>query len=137
MWGCELLGTALLLAGGLSAVFLDFGPGSPVARAVPSISLRFLLTGTVFAGTGSLVALSPVGRLSGAHLNPAVTIAFYLQRKVHVHDLLGYVAAQLLGALVAAAGLRLAWGVRRPRCMTVRPSRGAGSAAPTRRCSRR
>ena len=109
-WLCEFLGTALLLGGGLSAVFLDFGPGSPVAAHLHSTSARLLLTGLLFAGSGSLVALSPLGRRSGAHLNPAVTLAFWTQRKVHPHDLAGYVTAQLAGALGAAAVLRLVWG---------------------------
>ncbi|MDP9094630.1 MAG: aquaporin [Actinomycetota bacterium] len=109
-WLCELLGTGTLLAGGLSAVFLDFGPSSPVAAHVPSTSARLLITGLLFAGTGSLVALSPAGRRSGAHLNPAVTFAFWTQRKVHPHDLAGYIVAQLLGALAACAVLRIAWG---------------------------
>jgi aquaporin Z len=109
-WLCEYAGTALLLAGGLSAVFLDIGPHSPVAPVLPSSSARLLLTGLLFAGTGSLVALSPIGRRSGAHLNPAVTLAFWTQRKVHPHDLAGYVIAQVLGAITACALLRLAWG---------------------------
>jgi aquaporin Z len=109
-WFCEYAGTALLLLGGLSAVFLDFGPGSPVATHVASASVRRLMTGVLFAGTGSLVAVSPLGRISGAHLNPAVTLAFWTQRKVHPHDLAGYVVAQLLGALSAAALLYAAWG---------------------------
>ena len=109
-WLCEYAGTALLLAGGLSAVFLDFGPSSPVATHVPSMSARLLLTGLLFAGTGSLVALSPLGRRSGAHLNPAVTLAFWTQGKVHPHDVAGYIVFQLLGAFTACLGLRLAWG---------------------------
>ena len=103
------MGTAALLLGGLSAVFLDFGEDSPVAPHIPSTSARLLLTGLMFAGSGSLVAVSPIGRLSGAHLNPAVTVAFFVQRKVHPHDLLGYVIAQVLGAIAACAALRLAW----------------------------
>lgn len=95
-------------------MFLDFGPSSPITPHVPSVSARLLLTGLLFAGTGSLVALSPIGRRSGAHLNPAVTLAFWTQGKVHPHDLVGYVTAQTLGpataAAAAAAGLRLAWG---------------------------
>lgn len=109
-WVCEYLGTATLIAAGLSAVFLDFGAHSPIAPHVPSDSVRLLLTGLLFAGSGSLVALSPLGRLSGAHLNPAVTLAFWTQRKVHPHDLAGYIIAQLLGALSAVLLLRLTWG---------------------------
>ena len=78
-------------------MFLDFGRSSPIAPHLPSHSARLLLTGLLFAGTGSLVAMSPIGRRSGAHLNPAVTLAFWTQRKVHLHDLAGYVSAQVLG----------------------------------------
>src|SRR5580692_7262434 len=85
-WGCELLGTAILLVGGLSAICLDFGAHGPIAAHVASHSLRLLITGLLFAGTGSLVAISPLGRRSGAHLNPVVTMAFWLRGNVHPHD---------------------------------------------------
>lgn len=107
-WSCELLGTALLLLGGLSAICLDFGPHSPL-RDVAS-SPRLLLTGLLFAGTGSLLAISPMGRRSGAHLNPVVTLAFWTQRKVHPHDLAGYIGAQLLGAVLGTAAVAALWG---------------------------
>src|SRR5450756_732151 len=48
-WLCEFAGTAVLLAGGLSAVFLNFGPSSPVTPHLPSASARLLLTGLLFA----------------------------------------------------------------------------------------
>src|ERR1700735_3374212 len=67
-WGCEFVGTMVLVLGGVSAVVLDFGTRSPVASTVPSHSLRLLLTGLLFAGCGSLVAISPIGRRGGAHL---------------------------------------------------------------------
>lgn len=111
-WASELIGTAALVFGGLSAVVLDFYPGSPVAGLVPSPSLRLLLTGALFAGIGSLVAISPLGRRSGAHLNPAVTFAFTCTKHVHPHDLCGYVVAQLGGGLAGAGLLRLMWGSR-------------------------
>jgi aquaporin Z len=92
---------------GLSAVCLDFGSRSPLRHL--ATSPRLLLTGLLFAGTGSLIAISPLGRRSGAHLNPAVTVAFWTQRKVHPHDLGGYVAAQLSGAVVGAGVVRALW----------------------------
>lgn len=107
-WACELLGTALLVLVGLSAVCLDFGPHSPFSAL--GTSSRLLLTGVLFAGTGSLLAVSPLGRRSGAHLNPVVTMAFWTQGKVHPHDLAGYVAAQLLGSVLGTAALSGAWG---------------------------
>lgn len=109
-WGCELLGTALFVLFGLGAVALHFSAGSPVARLIPSVSQRFLLTGALFTGAASVIAVSPLGRRSGGHLNPAVTLAFWLTRRVHRHDLAGYVGAQLLGGVVGAAVFRLLGG---------------------------
>ena len=109
-WAAELAGTAIVLFVGVSAVCLDFGVGSPMARAIPSTSWRLLLTGLIFAGSGSLVAVSPLGKRSGAHLNPAVTLAFWVNRHVHRHDLAGYVVAQVAGALLGAEVVRLVWG---------------------------
>jgi aquaporin Z len=111
-WGCEFLGTMVLVLGGISAVALDFGTRSPVASRVPSHSLRLLLTGLVFAGCGSLVAISPIGRRSGAHLNPSITIAFFCQRHLRVGDAVGYITAQCLGAIAGAGAVRLLWGAR-------------------------
>jgi len=95
--------------GGLSAVTLDFGANSPVARLLPSHSLRLLLTGALFAGTGALIAISPLGRISGAHLNPAVSLAFWFSRKMHDHDVAAYVLAQCIGGVLGASVVRLAW----------------------------
>jgi aquaporin Z len=83
-----------------------------VARVVPSHSLRLLITGTLFAGCGALVTISPIGRRSGAHLNPAVSLAFWCEAHLRTTDLVGYVAAQCTGALLGAAAVRLAWGHR-------------------------
>jgi aquaporin Z len=109
-WSCELVGTALLLLGGLSAICLDFGSGSVVARHVPDHSARLLLTGLLFSGSGALVTISPIGRRSGAHLNPAVTLGFWGTRRVHGHDLAGYVVAQCGGALLGTLVVRKIWG---------------------------
>jgi len=107
-WACEALGTALLLLAGLSAVCLDFGPHSPL-RAWGN-SPRLLVTGLLFAGAGSMLAISPLGRRSGAHLNPVVTLAFWTQHQVHPHDVAGYLAGQLLGAIAGTAVLGALWG---------------------------
>ncbi|MHB8611974.1 MAG: MIP/aquaporin family protein [Candidatus Dormibacteraceae bacterium] len=108
-WLAELAGTAMLMVGGLGAVTLDFGSHSPVAPLLPSHSARLLLTGALFAGTGSLIAISPLGRLSGAHLNPAVSLAFWLSQKMHHHDIAAYVLAQCVGASLGVMVLGLAW----------------------------
>jgi len=105
----ELVGTAALVAVGLSAVILNFGQGSPMIDWIPSAGLRRLLTGFLFGSTGALIALSPVGRHSGAHINPVVSLSFWLMHKLSLRHVVGYVIAQLAGALVGALPL-LAWG---------------------------
>ena len=74
----EMIGTGLLLLGGLSLVILAFGEGSPGAAIVPSVKLRQILTGFLFGCVGTAITLSPVGAVSGAHINPAVTLGFLM-----------------------------------------------------------
>jgi aquaporin Z len=105
----ELIGTALLVLVGLSLVTVMFGEGSPIPAALPSEGWRRLITGFLFGTTGALIALSPVGKLSGAHINPIVTLAFRLMGKMDLRTSLGYVAAQLAGGILGAVPL-LAWG---------------------------
>jgi len=109
LYGAELAGTGLLVAVGCSIVILDFGAGSPVARLLPSPEARRALTGFLFGTTGALIALSPVGKVSGAHLNPAVTLAFWLVGRLRTRVALGYVLAQLAGGALGAVALR-GWG---------------------------
>jgi len=94
---------------GLSLVILMFGAGSPVVRVVPGEGTRRLITGFLFGTTGALIALSPVGKESGAHINPVVTLGFWLMGKLNSRIALSYVFAQLAGASVGALPL-LAWG---------------------------
>lgn len=108
-YGSELLGTAFLVFIALSAVTLNFGSGSPLAIVLPNSSTRRLITGLILAGSGPLVAISPLGKLSGAHINPAVSLAFWLQGKMHQHDLVGYIASQFLGAVLGAGLVVLIW----------------------------
>jgi aquaporin Z len=105
----ELIGTALLVLVGLSLVTLMFGQGSPIPSLLPSEGWRRVITGFLFGTTGALIAISPVGKLSGAHINPIVTLAFRLMGKMDLHTALGYVAAQLAGGILGALPL-LAWG---------------------------
>lgn len=105
----ELVGTALLVLGGLSLVIVMFGTGNPMARIVPNEGLRRLITGFLFGTTGALIAVSPVGRISGAHINPVVTLGFLLFRKLDSRTAVGYVLAQLAGGTLGAVPL-LAWG---------------------------
>jgi aquaporin Z len=110
IWAAEGAGTALLMLGGLSAVALVSGSGSPVAELLRSGSARLLVTGLLFAGCVSLISVSPLGRLSGAHLNPVVTLVFRVLGRVSRQDVAGYLAVQLGGALLGSLAFKLLWG---------------------------
>jgi aquaporin Z len=92
----ELLGTLVLVFMGCgSAIFLGCEPnGGHLA-----VALAFGL---------SIVAMAYViGNVSGCHINPAVSVAMFLRKKLSSRDLIGYIIAQVLGAIIAAALLKL------------------------------
>ena len=103
----EMIGTAALVLGGLSIVILINGEGSPMLRLLPDAITRMALTGFLFGGLGGSIALSPVGRVSGAHINPAVTVGFWLMRKLDARAAVGYIAAQVIGGCIGALPLLL------------------------------
>lgn len=105
----EFAGTALMLFIGVSAVAFMWAPGSPVP-VVSNGALRRLLTGLMFAGGATAVVYSPLGQISGGHINPAVTIAFWRLGKVPTRDAVIYIVMQFLGAFVGAYAAGVAWG---------------------------
>jgi aquaporin Z len=109
LYAAEFLGTAILIALGVSAVIALNGEGSPLPALLPGLGLRHAVTGALFGSVGALVALSPLGRISGGHINPAVTFAFWLEGKLARRDALLYVLAQGAGGVAGALPL-LAWG---------------------------
>ena len=105
----ECIGTALLVFVGLSIVIFNNGDGSPIKALFPSPGLRRALTGFLFGTTGCLITLSPVGRISGAHINPIVSLAFRLKKRMSTRHMIGFVIAQLIGSVIGAFPLLL-WG---------------------------
>jgi aquaporin Z len=95
----EFLGTAIMMTVGIGAIALMWGDWSPMHTVEMPAGLRRLLTGILFAAGGTFVALSPLGQRSGAHLNPAVTWAFWRKGRVKMADAIFYSVAQCLGAL--------------------------------------
>jgi aquaporin Z len=128
----EAVGTALLLLVGLSFVILNFGAGSPVVALLPDAGLRRLITGFLFGTTGALIALSSIGKESGAHINPVVTLAFWLMGKLRSRHAVGYILAQFGGAIVGCLPL-LAWRAmgRSIDFGATLPGAGYGAAAAT------
>ncbi|HEY6316402.1 MAG TPA: aquaporin [Acidimicrobiia bacterium] len=96
----EVLGTFLLV---LAAA------GGPVVNAVSNG--RISLSAQVVApGLTVMAVIYFMGAISGAHLNPAVTLAFALRRNFPWRRVPGYIAAQLVGAVLAALLLRTMFG---------------------------
>ncbi len=104
----EYAGTAILVALGLSVVIFINGEGSFIKEWIPSPVTRRYITGFLFGSTGCAITLSPVGKISGAHINPTVSFAFYLKGKMYGKHMLLYVLSQCAGGITGAL-LLLLW----------------------------
>ncbi|WP_460062476.1 MIP/aquaporin family protein [Streptomyces sp. YKOK-I1] len=71
---------------------------------------RFLVVAPVSGGTVTAVMLSPWGRVTGGHVNPAVTLAMWRYGRTPGRDVAPFIAAQLLGSVLGVALAGLAWG---------------------------
>ena len=90
----EFLGTAMIVAGVIGAGFM-----------VATLSAGFPLGLTMIAATVAavlFVSISILGPVSGAHFNPAVTIAFLLRKAISSAAAAGYIASQVVGAIFGA-----------------------------------
>jgi len=96
-------------AEGLAAFALVFaGCGAIITDATRDGALGTTGVAAVF-GLIIMVMIYATGHLSGAHINPAVTIAFTLTRHFPIRDAGAYIAAQLTGATAGALLLLAAW----------------------------
>jgi len=91
-----------MVSAGAVGVALE-APGSPLRAAVPGDGPRRALAGLAMGLTAIALIYSPFGRRSGAHINPAVTLAFLALGKLRPRDAAGYAAAQLAGGLAGVA----------------------------------
>ncbi len=92
----EVLGTFLLVfLGTASVVTGGFGAALPLGQE--AIGLAF--------GIGVICAAYAIGPISGAHLNPAVTIGVFLAGRLPASQVVGYIVAQVIGAILASLAL--------------------------------
>jgi glycerol uptake facilitator-like aquaporin len=89
----EGLGTALLLA-------IVIGSGIMGERLAAGNAAIALLGNTLATGAGLVVLITVFGPLSGAHLNPAVTLVFALGREIGARTAAAYVVVQIVGAVL-------------------------------------
>src|SRR5881398_1247934 len=115
-------------AEGLAAFALVFaGCGAIVANQHYGAALGVVGIGLVF-GLIIMVMVYATGHLSGAHINPAVTIAFTVTRHFPARDAVAYIGAQLAGASAAALALLAVWTDKPAHLGATVPTVGVGSA---------
>lgn len=105
----ELLLTFLLLFGVTTIVRWVIGP-SAISEALPEIRRQLVVVGIT---VGTLVAgliLSPLGKWSGAHMNPAITFAMWRFGTFPGTAVAPYTVAQLAGSLLGVLAARGVWG---------------------------
>jgi len=92
----EFIGTFWLVLGGCGSAML--------AAGVPDLGIGFMGVSLAFGLTVLTIAYS-LGHISGAHLNPAVTIGLFVGGRIKRKEILPYVVSQILGGIVAAGVL--------------------------------
>ena len=87
-------------------VLVLFGCGTAVVLGCQTGTVNAAYLGTALAFGLCIVAMAySIGNVSGCHINPAVSIAMLLSKKISVKDFCGYIVAQFLGAIAGAAVL--------------------------------
>ncbi len=94
--GAEFIGTFWLVFGGCGSAVL--------AAAFPELGIGFVGVSLAFGLTVLTMAFA-IGHISGCHLNPAVSFGLWAGGRFKGSELLGYIVAQVLGGIVAAAVL--------------------------------
>lgn len=92
----EFIGTFALVFCGTGAVIIDQTSGGAVTHAGVAITFGLIVMSMIYA----------LGNISGAHINPAVSIAFTIAKRFPVRQLPGYIVSQLAGALLASLALK-------------------------------
>jgi aquaporin NIP len=93
----ETLGTFALVFCGTGAIVIDTVTGGAVSHVGVAVTFGLIVMAMIYG----------LGEISGAHLNPAVSIAFALAGRLPARALAPYIASQVAGALLASATLRL------------------------------
>lgn len=95
----EALAAFALVFAGCGAVVADSRPDAALGAVGVSLTFGLVIMAMIYA----------TGHLSGAHINPAVTLAFAVTRHFPSRDVVAYVTAQLAGAALAGLALLAAW----------------------------
>jgi glycerol uptake facilitator-like aquaporin len=105
----EFILTSILLFGVASIVRWVIGP-SVVSWAIPEIHAELVLVAVAVALLLAGLILSPLGRASGGHMNPAISLAMWRFGVFPGVGIVPYTIAQLLGSVAGVVAARLLWG---------------------------
>jgi aquaporin Z len=107
--GLEL--SIFMLSACAFTVFL-FDPSSATIGLIPSAIERRALMGIAMGLTAVLIIHSPMGKRSGAHFNPAITLSYLRLGKIALPDAVGYAVGQFLGGVFGVWVAKLCFGNR-------------------------
>jgi aquaporin Z len=110
----EVLGTFALVFAGTGAIVINDVTGGAVSHVGIALTFGLVVLAMIYA----------VGDVSGAHLNPALTLGFFAARRFEGRWVAPYIASQCVGAVLASAALRLMF----PANATLGATRPAGDA---------
>ena len=96
----EFIGTFFLVFVGSSAIIINALSKNSIGHIGVALAFGFIIFIMIFS----------CGDISGAHFNPAVTIAFYITGKLKIKYVVTYIISQLFGAVVASALLKMIFG---------------------------
>ena len=105
----ELILTSILLFGVVTIVRWVIGP-SAISRAIPGIHAELWIVGAAIALLLAGLILSPPGRASGGHTNPAISLAMWRFGVFPGAGVIPYSIAQLLGSVLGVVAARTVWG---------------------------
>ena len=91
----ELFGTYILVFVGTGAIMINEITGGTVSHLGVGLSFGLVV----------MVMIYTIGDISGAHINPAVTLAFAVAKRFPKNQILPYISFQLVGAILASASL--------------------------------
>jgi aquaporin Z len=96
---------SFMISLGLVAILLE-ASSSPIHQWIHNAELRRVVLAGAMGTMAAVLIYSPWGKRSGAHMNPAVTLAFLRLGKIAPRHALGYVTAQLVGGIL---GIDAVW----------------------------
>ncbi len=124
----EAGGLAFFMVGASSVTTLLRYPNSPVHQALKEPLAQLMALGVPMGLVIAAIVYSPWGKKSGAHINPAVTLAFWRLGKISATDAIFYILFQFLGGALAVQlmGLILGAAYRHPAINHVTTVPGIG-----------